>query len=321
MHRRFTEPEPVRQHLVSEDSSRRCSSIGTAPSPYLKLWWHRYRPPAMFDISDNSVFHLPDFSDSEYSPSDNGDNDEASTCLTTSVSRSTSDSSIFSSYSAYNSGSYPPSDVDSREYLLYGSEEERKIVHRRFVAPAAIGQHSGWECLRTDGDTDLERILEVACTDARFDTMLGRAVITDDQPCCCQQCVPLSPRSTTPAPPMPEELPQHIELYMDRVDMSLRTCSSSSRRRSLSSYRSSCTHSWDSSEPYVPSGRNLTPIEEAIDPLECEIVDAAFWVWRWPSEFETDTLLDTLPSIDLSGLTSPLSSISAGSSNKSTCGL
>ncbi|KAF8436664.1 hypothetical protein BGX38DRAFT_1332982 [Terfezia claveryi] len=200
----------------------------------------------------------------------------------------------------------------------YGNKEEQKIVHRRFVAPAAIGRPSEWECQSRDVDADHERILQAACTDARFDTILGRPAIADDQPCCCQQCQPLSPRSTALAPHMQEEQLEQSGIYTntDRSRMSSRFSSSSpgqeeqleqsgvytntddsgiSSRSSSSSSRTSsfiCYRSAYSScsryiyGSYEPSGRCLSPIEKAIDPLECEIVDASFWVWKWPPDEE-----------------------------------
>ncbi|RPB22497.1 hypothetical protein L211DRAFT_850533 [Terfezia boudieri ATCC MYA-4762] len=139
--------------------------------------------------------------------------------------------------------------------------------------------------------------MEAACTDARFDTILGRPIVVGDQPCSCQQCQPLSPRSTTIVPHIQEEQLEQsgVSTNTDRSGMSSISSSSCSITRSFINYSSSHSHSYScySSESYVPSGRCLAPIEKAIDPLECEIVDASFWVWKWPPEKEEGTLAES----------------------------
>ena len=205
----------------------------------------------------------------------------------------------------------------------YGSREKKKIVHRRFVAPAAIRQHTELEHFRDYG-TEHERILHAARSDARFDQVLGRPVFADDQPCCCQHCQPLSPRSTTPMQGLDiEQQPEQTGLYCTNTShsgISPRPLPSSPQTISRHSSGSTQSHScsMDSNEFYVPSGRNLSPIEKAIDPLECEIVDASFWVWRWSPDKEEDTLSERSTDMDLSGVTSSMPT--ATSSRRSTCG-
>jgi len=255
--------------------------------------------------TDDYIFNLSDSSDSEYSPNDDD------------TSPSTRQYSCDSDPSGQHN--------DNRKYA-YGCKEEKKIVDRRFVAPSAIAQHSEWECLSKDNHTEHERILQAACTDARFDAMLGRPVVADDQPCCCQHCQPLSPRSTTPAPPMQEEQPEQGGLHctdscidIGYSGMSSRPSPSISRVIPRYSDESTYSHSYscslDSNESYVPSGRCLTPIEKAIDPLECEIVDASFWVWRWPPEKED--MLGRMTDLNLSGTSSSMSTTTT--SRRSTC--
>ncbi|KAF8418294.1 hypothetical protein EV426DRAFT_700495 [Tirmania nivea] len=268
VHGTFASAMAVRQHLESEDNNKRYNSRGEAsPSPSFELCRDKYGYSAMFDIYNNYSFDLADSSDSTYNSSDD---DATSRQITISV---------------------PAFDDSSIPKYTFGNKEKRKIVHRRFVAPAAIAQHSQCDSWRSDCD---ERILQAACIDARFDARLGRPVVADDQPCCCQQCQPWSPRSTTPAPPIKEGQPEETGLCTDTNcgSASPRSSSSSSRKQSGTSYRSyTYSYSLDSNESYVPSSRNLAVIEQAIDPLECEIVDASFWVWRWPSDKE-ETLLE-----------------------------